>query len=521
MENKNTLWSKLWTVGYIMFLLVFVASYTITYLTENVQVASFSQLLYTMQVSMGGAENVVNQVLIGFLQAYSGWIFLVSLIYVAVRRMMGWYGVFAQGKPYAKRNVARLANAAVLMSACVCLAASSVLGDKLSQSWDILGIEEYMESRSHYSTLYETYYERPNKSTLHFPDQKKNLIYIFCESMESTYGNVWLDEQGTRTANLIPNLTALATQEGNCFGAGALNGPRVTNSTSWTVAGMVAQTSGTPLALSNGAFTKNFEDETSFMPKVTSLGEILQQQGYSNYLMVGSDAAYGGRSNYFSQHGDYEIFDLYTARDEGKIPAGYKEWWGFEDEKLFEYAKEKISSLAQTQEPFNFTMLTADTHFKDGYECPHCPDLYEEQMENVIACSDAQLGAFISWIQEQPFYEDTVVIISGDHLSMDGLIPQIAPPDKPRRTYFNVLNGPKPAMEQAREYTTLDLFPTTLGAMGVSIEGDRLGLGVNLYGTTPTLSESLGFDVFNEEISYNSRYYDENILDTQNEQIQK
>lgn len=35
--------------------------------------------------------------------------------------------------------------------------------------------------------------------------------------------------------------------------------------------------------------------------------------------------------------------------------------------------------------------------------------------------------------------------------------------------------------QKKRKYTIFDDFPTTLSAMGAQIEGDRLGLGTNLF----------------------------------------
>ena len=59
----------------------------------------------------------------------------------------------------------------------------------------------------------------------------------------------------------------------------------------------------------------------------------------------------------------------------------------------------------------------------------------------------------------------------------------------------------------------MDLFPTTLSAMGVTIKGDRLGLGTDLYSDTPTLLEELGENYLNYELSLNSTFYDKNILE--------
>ena len=59
-----------------------------------------------------------------------------------------------------------------------------------------------------------------------------------------------------------------------------------------------------------------------------------------------------------------------------------------------------------------------------------------------------------------------------------------------------------------REATTLDMFPTTLAALGVSIEGDRLGMGTNLFSDEETLAEKLGIEKLNEELMYKSKFYE-------------
>jgi phosphoglycerol transferase len=43
--------------------------------------------------------------------------------------------------------------------------------------------------------------------------------------------------------------------------------------------------------------------------------------------------------------------------------------------------------------------------------------------------------------------------------------------------------------------------------MGYEIEGDRLGLGTNLFSDKLTLAEEMGFDLLNTEVSKSSDYY--------------
>jgi phosphoglycerol transferase len=58
----------------------------------------------------------------------------------------------------------------------------------------------------------------------------------------------------------------------------------------------------------------------------------------------------------------------------------------------------------------------------------------------------------------------------------------------------------------------MDLFPSTLAAMGCTIEGERLGLGTNLFSAQDTLAERMGLLALNKEISKRSEYYNESLI---------
>jgi len=66
-------------------------------------------------------------------------------------------------------------------------------------------------------------------------------------------------------------------------------------------------------------------------------------------------------------------------------------------------------------------------------------------------------------------------------------------PDYQRKVYVSYINSAADLSDTSRrEYSTMDLFPTTLAAMGCQIEGNRLGLGTNLYSHQKTLTEIYG-----------------------------
>jgi len=341
-----------------------------------------------------------------------------------------------------------------------------------------------------------------------FPDEKRNLIYIYLESMEMTYADE--NSGGAFEENVIPNLTALSMENENFSGTKneMLDGGISLSGTDWTMGAMFAQSSGLPLKV--GINSESFEngEADSFFPQITTIGDILQENGYKNVLQIGSEAEFGGRDLFFSTHGDYEIHDYNYAVEQGLIPEDYYVWWGYEDAKLFDFAKKDLLELADSDQPFNYTMLTVDTHFEDGYLCDLCPDDFgENQYANVFACSDQQVYDFIKWIQEQDFYDNTTIVLCGDHITMDGDFCEDVNEDYQRRTYTCIINS---AVESDtvdyREYATIDMFPTTLAALGAELSCDRLGLGTNLYSGAQTLIEELETNYVDEEFQKSSPF---------------
>ena len=384
-------------------------------------------------------------------------------------------------------------------------------------SWNRLDMGTYISNELNASSFIEDHYADPAKVSITFPEKKRNVIYIYLESMEMTYSDAM--NGGAFNRNVIPELTALGEANEDFSGSDPLlNGADVLPGSTYTMAAMFTQTTGLPLKVdlsdtftdARGSFNK-MNTQDSFFSGVTSLGDILKKEGYNQVLMLGSNATFGGRRLYFSQHGDYEIDDYEWAIEQGLIPENYYVFWGYEDAKLFSYAKDRLTNLAAQDKPFNFSMLTVDTHFEDGYYCDLCTDSFRgNQYANVMACSSRQVADFVNWVKEQDFYEDTTIIIAGDHLTMDTDFCQNVGENYDRRT-FNVWINPaaEPAdPDRKRSYSTLDCFPTTLAAMGCQIEGDRLGLGTNLFSAEDTLMEQYGYEELSDEMSRKSEFMD-------------
>lgn len=375
---------------------------------------------------------------------------------------------------------------------CLIMAVSAMFAVELPQY--LLGMVQKTD-------LYDVEYIDPAKVAVTFPQKKRNLVYIYLESMENAFFSV--EQGGIHDACRMPELYALAESNLNFSQNDGIGGGLALRGATWTMGAMIAHTAGIPQRVTPG--TSN----ASHMPGATALADILHENGYAQALMVGSDAAYGRRAAYYQQHQTDRVYDLFTARSEGVIPENYRVWWGMEDEKLYGYAKEKIAELAAGDQPFAFTLLTVDTHHVDGYHCDLCGSDYAEPYDNVYACASRQAADFVSWLQAQPFYENTTIVLTGDHPSMDaGYFRRNAEGSYTRRVYNCFINAATaPVAAKGRDFSTFDMFPTTLAALGCTIDGNRLGLGVNLFSDEKTLVERYGADYLNAEILKSSHKY--------------
>ena len=371
-----------------------------------------------------------------------------------------------------------------------------------------LGIPEYIKSYFDNSTLFEEQYVDPANVQIAFPEKKRNLLCIYLESMETTYASK--DVGGGKPINYIPELTKLAEENVNFSNNSGFGGGHPCSLTEWTMAGILGSTAGIPYKIPG-----NHASPVSgvvYLGGVTSLGDILEENGYTNYFMCGSDVSFAGKDMYLKQHGDYIIDDVNWALNNNLIKNTV--FWGYADETLFKLAKEELTKIATKNETFNFTMITVDTHQPSGYFCSLCNNKYSQQYANVLACSSKQVYDFIMWVQQQKWYDNTTIVLLGDHKSMVAdFWDDIG--DYDRRTYNCFINVPENVSLEYiknRDFTTLDMFPTILASLGVKIDGEKLGLGTNIFSGKDTLVEQFGYEYVDDEILKYSDFYNDILL---------
>ena len=130
-----------------------------------------------------------------------------------------------------------------------------------------------------YEDYFAQYYVEPSQE-IKAPAIKKNLILIYVESLERT-----LSREDIFNENLIKEIDSIEGNDVKHF---------IQNSgASWTAAGMTASQCSTPL---KPLFIK-LSESTQFLPNAKCLGDILKENGYEQYFVVGGNEKFAKMKN--------------------------------------------------------------------------------------------------------------------------------------------------------------------------------------------------------------------------------
>ena len=355
------------------------------------------------------------------------------------------------------------------------------------------------------SSFIKDNYVDPQKVNIEVPAKKQNLVYIYLESVENTFLDT--NNGGAFSENLMPEYTKLCQENINFSNTNQIGGALKTYGITYTTAGIFAQGFGLPLKVGTEVSAIH---PNSILPNRYNLFDILNDAGYSQHVVMGSDIDFGGLRELFESHGDMNIYDYQYMVDTGFVDKGYKVFWGVEDEILYDFSKRKLNEISKNDEPFVFVMETVDTHNPNGYVCGLCQNDHDSQYANVVACASRQLEDFMSWSKQQDWYDNTTFVIVGDHLSMKNDFFTDIDSRYDRTTvncFVNAINTNENTRFVNRQFSSLDMFPTILSAIGFKIERNRLGLGTNLFSNQKTIFEEYGYSYVNQEFKKNSTFY--------------
>ena len=309
---------------------------------------------------------------------------------------------------------------------------------------------------------FTAYYKEPAKK---IPNPKLNLVYIYGESLERTYFD------NDAFPSLTPELGALKAQGLDFSQTEQLPG------TDYTIAGMVASQCGIPLF---APFEGNASASvSSFFPQNLCLGDILKNSGYENYFIQGANLRFAGKDVFLKSHGFDHLMGAEELKPLVQDPT-YRNDWGFYDDTVLDEVWKKYEELARSGKRFSLFALTVDTHHPDGFISRTCDrrsydfDGKPNQSFSAVTCSQQHIAALINKIKASPWFKDTVIVVSSDHLAMNNSAWKYLNKED-RKNLFFVLRGDDEQQDTlAVKRNTMDNGATVLDILG----GDNfIGLG--------------------------------------------
>lgn len=456
---------------------------------------TYEQILFHMNISLDSETRLLKSFLENTLMVS---VILLAVLYILFGLKQYRWAVWEKLAVWVRRHALKLS--------LVYLAA--VLGF-VAYRIDFAEIVEDYHARNVFSSFYEENWSDPQKAEILFPRHKRNLVMIFAESFEATY----LNEKNREffKDDFMPEMRRLAEENINFSGDDDIGGMIAVDGTQWTQAGLVSQTCGIPLHLPIVKHNK-FLPKHGYLPEAYCLSDVLADAGYNQVFMTGMEGSYAGVDRFWKTHGNVKVLSWeyfkpkYNLQDDAD-PVRRRI---LRDKMFLEDAKEQLQQLAQKKQPFALTLMTMDTHggweYADGENCGH---EYAEHYKNVYKCSDAKVADFVRWIQKQDFYKNTTVVVVGDHLVMNDDIFDNG--EHLQRRILNIfINADKPLIRSKfRQFSSFDIYPTIVEALGAHIRGRKLGLGVSLFAALPTLLErDYTPDILEDEMSKRSRIYD-------------
>ncbi|WP_410514177.1 LTA synthase family protein [Paenibacillus sp. BR2-3] len=218
-----------------------------------------------------------------------------------------------------------------------------------------------------------------------------------------------------------------------------------------------------------------------------SLPRLLREKGYGAYTFHVNDVSFWNRKELYPAIG----FDSYF--DKGSFTDDQFNAFGASDEQLYITGVKELAKLKEKGKPFYAQFVTTSGHhpFKvpEAFQKITVPDHLKNTMLGdyltAINYTDYSLGTFIDGLKKNGLWDNTVLVMYGDHF---GLQPQAVDPAKIeaalgikydfRISRYNIpLIIHVPGMQQGQVVDQtggqVDIMPTVANLLGVSLQQER------------------------------------------------
>lgn len=223
--------------------------------------------------------------------------------------------------------------------------------------------------------------------------QKKNVVVIILESFSKEFTG-----ENAHDESYTPFLDSLAAQSLICTQSYA-NGLR-------SAEAIPAILAGIPSLMQEPFTTSNYGAN-----QITSLPNTLKTKGYHSAFFHGGTNGTMSFDVFTAAAG----FDRYFGRKEFGNEKEYDGNWGIWDQPFLQFTAQKLNSMPQ---PFMASVFTLSSH--PPY---HLPPSYESSykgslpVHRTVGYTDEALRHFFETASQQPWYQNTLFVITADHTS--------------------------------------------------------------------------------------------------------
>ena len=295
----------------------------------------------------------------------------------------------------------------------------------------------------------------PVTDTLATAVNKKNVVVIILESFGREYTGFFNEELENGKYKgytpFIDSLLGVSLTWQNTFA----NGRR-------SIDAMPAILSSIPM------FIEPFFMTGYSLNRISSLAGLLKDEGYSTAFFHGANNGSMGFENYALSAG----FEHYFGRNEYKRDTrfggddDFDGTWAIWDEPFLQYYATKMSEM---EEPFATAVFTASSHHPFVIPEQYKEIFPEEElvMHKCIRYSDNALRKFFATASQQPWFKNTIFVITNDHTNMSNHDIYMTP----QGLFKGLLLIYDPSGELPREVrpgiaSQIDIMPTMLGLLG-------------------------------------------------------
>ncbi|MDX5481214.1 MAG: LTA synthase family protein [Hymenobacteraceae bacterium] len=224
---------------------------------------------------------------------------------------------------------------------------------------------------------------------------KENVVIIILESFAAEY--VGALNQGKGYTPFLDSLSAQGAFYHNAFANGRKS-----------IEALPSVLAGLPSLMQEPYITSPYQSNTIY-----GLGTVLQEAGYRTAFFHGAANGTMGFNNFSKLAGLQEYYGLDEYPSELRA-TDFDGQWGIFDEPYLQYVAQMLTGF---EKPFMATLFTLSSH--QPYTIPA---KYEGQfpkgeleIHESIGYADHALRAFFKTAAKQPWYENTLFILTADH----------------------------------------------------------------------------------------------------------